>query len=93
MRKRAGAPTMLVVTVLYARVESACAGGMVYRGKKRMDGWAWGVREERTEETYFLLFRKKKEKVEFLRIFFLLFKFFFLSYSDFSSFSLFLSYF
>ena len=28
---------MLVVTVLYARVESACAGGRVYRGKKRMD--------------------------------------------------------
>ena len=28
---------MLVVTVLYARVEITCAGGRVYRGKKGMD--------------------------------------------------------
>ena len=65
MRERAGAPTMLVVTVLYARVEITCAGGRVYRGKKGMDVVGHGcVRGENGGDLLFYLFflMKKKEK-------------------------------
>ena len=55
---------MLVVTVLYARVESACAGGRVYRGKKRMDVVGHGcVRGENGGDLLYLFsLMKKKEK-------------------------------
>ena len=55
---------MLVVTVLYVRVESTCAGGRVYRGKKGMDVVGHGcVRGENGGDLLYLFFlRKKKEK-------------------------------
>ena len=63
---------MLVVTVLYAPVESACAGGRVYRGKKRMDVVGHGCVRKRSGGDLLLfcfLEENLEEKKEKIRIF------------------------